>query len=131
MKKYRFISILFYFSGTYDGILGLTAFFAPGLLFNIFNVTPPNHFGYIQFPAALLFVFGIMFFIIAANPGKNYRLIPYGIGLKFSYSIVVFMYWFTSGLPDMWKPFAVIDIILGILFIIFYYNLKREARKKR
>jgi hypothetical protein len=128
MKNNKPISILFYISGIFDGVLGIVFVFIPKIPFVLFNVTHPNHWGYIQFPAALLVVFACMFFAIARNPGRNRNLIPYGIGLKASYSIVVFGYWITTGLPDMWKPFAVIDVILGLLFIWAYITLGKQMK---
>ena len=42
-------------------MLGLVFLLSPGWVFHAFAVTPPNHMGYVQFPAALLIVFAIMF----------------------------------------------------------------------
>jgi hypothetical protein len=80
-------------------------------------VTPPNHPGYVQFSAALLLVFAVMFAAIARQPVRNRGLIPYGILLKVSYCAVVFYHWFTTGIPNMWKPFAVVDFVFLILFV--------------
>ena len=117
MKNDRLVSILFAVAGVYEGTLGAAFLVAPAALFTWFGVTPPNHFGYVQFPAALLIVFAIMFFAVAANPRANKNLIPYGVLLKASYCGLVFGYWFTQGVPDMWKPFAVADLIFGVLFL--------------
>ena len=35
------------------------------------EVTPPNHWAYVQFPAALLVIFGLMFVAIAQDPVAN------------------------------------------------------------
>ena len=117
MKNDRLVSILFAVASVYEGVLGAAFLVAPAALFTWFGVTPPNHFGYVQFPAALLIVFAIMFFAVAANPRANKNLIPYGVLLKASYCGLVFGYWFTQGVPDMWKPFAVADLIFGVLFL--------------
>jgi len=116
MKEDRLVSILFAIAGLYDGILGAAFLVAPDALFARFAVTPPNHFGYVQFPAALLIVFAIMFFAIAAHPRANRNLIPYGILLKAAYCTLVFGYWLTQGLPGMWKPFAFADLAFAALF---------------
>jgi len=117
VKNDRLVSILFAVASVYEGVLGAAFLVAPAALFTWFGVTPPNHFGYVQFPAALLIVFAIMFFAVAANPRANKNLIPYGVLLKASYCGLVFGYWFTQGVPDMWKPFAVADLIFGVLFL--------------
>jgi len=116
MKTRRAISVLFVVSALYDGLLGAAFLFWSDAVFQWFGVTPPNHPGYVQFPAALLVVFGIMFMAIALNPARNRNLIPYGILLKISYCGVVSYYWFTTGLPGMWKPFCVADFIFLFLF---------------
>jgi hypothetical protein len=117
------IRVLFYLAAAYDGLLGALFLFLPITMFQWYGVTPPNHPGYIQFPAMLIILFGVMFFAIAGNPEGNRNLIPYGVGLKLSYSSVVFWYWFTVGVPGMWKPFAVIDALMAALFIWAYLRM--------
>ncbi len=125
MKSDRAISIVFAASGVYDGVLGLIFIFWPAAMFARFGVTPPNHWGYVQFGAALLLIFGIMFLQVAWKPAPNRNLIPYGILLKVAYSATVFGYWFTKGLPDMWKPFAIIDAGFAVLFAWSWVRLGR------
>jgi hypothetical protein len=108
--------LLFILAALYDGVLGLAFLFSPGAVFRRFHVTPPNHFGYVQFPAALLIVFAVMFLAVARSPERNRNLIPFGMLLKVSYCSVVLLYWLTSGIPNMWKPFAVMDVIFLALF---------------
>jgi hypothetical protein len=121
------ISLLFAVAALYDGALGLIALFAGVQLFQWFGVTPPNHWGYVQFPGALLVVFAIMFVAIARNPARNRGLIPYGMLLKASYCGVVFFHWFTAGLPNMWKPFAIFDAIFFVLFAWAFVQLRPRA----
>lgn len=106
----RIVTSLLVAAALYDGILGLLFLLTPGRPFVWFDVTPPNHAGYVQFPAALLLVFASMFWQAARQPGTRRILIPYGILLKTSYSGVVFWHWATTGIPWMWKPFAVVDL---------------------
>jgi hypothetical protein len=134
MKSARTVSWLFIVAALYDGILGLVFLLAGGDVFAWYNVTPPNHFGYVQFPGALLIVFGLMFLAVARNPAANRNLVPYGIMLKISYCGVVFYYWLRSGIPNMWKPFAICDLVFLILFVWAYSALSRaeviESEKK-
>ncbi len=123
MKKSAVVS-LFVVAAIYEGLLGAAFLFAGNALFQRFQVPPPNHFGYIQFPALLLIVFAIMFLSIAKNPQKNRNLIPYGIGLKASYCGVIFFHWFGAGIPELWKPFAVCDLLFLILFVWAYSSLR-------
>ena len=117
MKTKPLITALFVVAALYDGLLGVVFLLAPEYLFTVFNVTPANHPGYIQFPAALLIVFALMFAAIAVDPVRNRNLIAYGILLKVSYSGIVFYYWATSGIPAMWKPFAVFDLLFMLAFV--------------
>jgi hypothetical protein len=116
MSTERAIRLLFWFAGLYDGLLGAAFLVAPATLFAYFRIEPPNHYGYVQFPAAILVIFGLMFFAVAVNPRRNRNLIPYGILFKVAYCGTVFGYWFSSGLPLLWKPFAVFDVIFAGLF---------------
>ncbi len=120
MKRPRTVSVLFYLAALYDGVLGAAFLIAAPALFEWVGVTPPNHFGYIHFPAALLIVFALLFLAIARRPEVNRHLIPYGILLKISYCAVVFYHWFTAGIPFIWKPFAIVDVAFLVLFIWAY-----------
>ncbi|NLB56428.1 MAG: hypothetical protein GX811_11845 [Lentisphaerae bacterium] len=130
MKKIRAIKTLFVVSVIYDGLLGLSFLFAASKLFKWFDVTPPNHMGYIHFPAALLIVFAVMFGAIARNPVRNHNLIPYGIMLKVAYCGVVFFHWFSKGIPYMWKPFCVADMIFLLLFLWSWIEIKKMRKHK-
>lgn len=126
MSTKRLITALFIVSAIYDGLLGVTFLLAGDSLFQWFGVTPPNHPGYMQFPAALLIVFAVMFLAIAKQPGKNRNLIPYGILLKVSYCGVIMFHWFTAGLPNMWKPFCMADLIFLVLFVCAWTALGKN-----
>ena len=128
MNRERWIPVLFVVAALYDGLLGAAFLFGSGAVFQWFGVTPPNHPGYVQFPAALLIVFAIMFMAIARNPAGNRNLIPYGILLKASYSGVVCFYWLTTGLPGMWKPFCIFDLIFLIAFAWAWAVLRGKIR---
>ena len=129
MKRRFSIQLLFIIAALYDGILGIIFLVAPDRVFRVVDVTPPNHIGYVQFPAALLLVFSVMFAMIARDPEDNRRLIPYGILLKLSYCGVVFFHWFTAGIPWIWKPFAVADLVFLILFVRAFMILGRSPER--
>ena len=129
-RKFKGISLLFALAALYDGVLGLAFLFFGRAIFQLFNVTPPNHIGYVQFPGALLIVFALMFLAVARRPVANRNLIPYGILLKISYCSTVFSHWFTAGIPNMWKPFAICDLVFIILFG-WAYTVLSERRPAR
>ena len=126
MKSRSAISALYIVAGLYDGALGAAFLVAWDALFSYFEVTPPNHPGYVQFPALLLIVFALMFFAVAVDPIKNRNLIPYGVLLKVAYCGTVFWHWFNQGIPNMWKPFAWIDLVFAVLFVWSWLQLRRQ-----
>lgn len=128
MTKNNVISIVFTLSGVYDAALGAAFLLFGEKLFARYDVTPPNHWGYVQFPAALLIIFGLMFFAVASNPQRNRNLIPYGVLLKVAYAAIVFWYWAGAGIPDMWKPFAVADTLFAIAFVWSWVALRSEEK---
>ena len=132
MKHRLALQLLFVIAALYDGILGAAFLIVPDQIFKAFDITPPNHIGYVQFPGALLLVFAIMFAMIARDPVANRRLIPYGILLKLSYCGVVFLHWFNGGIPVIWKPFAVADLLfLGLFAWAFMMLGSSPARDVR
>jgi hypothetical protein len=129
MNTERFIKALFLIAALYDGALGAVFLFVPAWLYRVADITPPNHWAYVQFPAALLLIFGLMFAAIAANPLENRKLIPYGIMLKAAYCGVTFWYWNAQGIPGLWKPFAVADLVMGFLFLWAFKQLAAHSTK--
>jgi hypothetical protein len=111
------VKVVFLIAAVYDGVLGLAFLFFGSEIFRTANVTPPNHIGYIQFPALLLVVFAMMFFQIARNPPKHRELMLYGAGLKASYVGVVFWHQVSGGIPMLWIPWAWMDLVFLILFL--------------
>ena len=122
----KWIPALFWIAAAYDAVLGVVFLLHPGWAFEVFEVTPPNHMGYVQFPAALLIIFANMFAAIARSPLANRGLIIYGILLKAAYCGVTSFYWITEGLPGMWKPFVLIDLAMAALFVLAYSLLRNS-----
>ena len=110
---------LFYVAAIYDGLFGLIFFFFWPQLYEHFQITPPNHDGYVRFPALLLIIFGFMFLQIARDPDRNRDLIAYGIALKVAYAGLVLWYQVTTpGIPAMWIPWAWCDAAFLVLFAL-------------
>jgi len=116
------VKALFIIAAIYDGILGLLFVFFPGLAFELFEVLPPNHFGYVQFPAILLLIFAAMFYRVALDPLANRFIMVYGMALKLGYSGTVFYYMLTTGVPAMWIPWAWADLAFLVLFILAWQH---------
>jgi hypothetical protein len=114
------VRLLFALAGAYDFLIGLAFLFFGPQIFHSTGVPHPNHWGYIQFGSLLLVIFGIMFFAVAYNPVANRNLIPYGMLLKLSYTGLVAYYWITTDCPLLFKPFAVIDAVMFVLFFLAY-----------
>jgi len=119
---------LFVIAAIYDGILGLLFLFFPNLAFEMFEVIPPNHFGYVQFSAILLLIFAAMFYRVALDPIPNRFLMLYGVALKAGYSGLVFYYMWTTGVPAMWVPWAWADLAFMVLFLISWNYAERKSK---
>lgn len=117
------IKTLFWVSGLYDFVLGVAFLALPVFLFDLFSITPPNHWGYVTFAASMLTIFGIMFFQIAKDPKANRNLIPYGILLKIAYCGTVFGFYFFASLPVLWVVFGVFDFLFLLAFVWAYQKL--------
>ena len=116
MNAPKWIAPLFLLAAIYDGVLGLLFLVAPHYPYDMFEVTPPNHWGYVQFPAALLVIFAIMFVQIAMDPRAGRGLIVYGILLKVAYCGVAAWHWINGGIPAMWQPLVIADLVFLGLF---------------
>ena len=123
-KAYPWVRAWFACAAAYDFLLGVFFLIAPFAAFERFGVIPPNHPGYVQFPAALLVIFALMFAAVARDPARYRSLILFGILLKVSYCGVIFFYWIVSGIPVIWKPFAIADLIFLVTFWAAYLKVK-------
>lgn len=121
---YPWVRACFALAAIYDALLGALFLLMPFAPFAWFGVTPPNHAGYVQFPAALLVVFSWMFAQVARDPVQRRELIPFGILLKASYCGVIFFHWAVSGIPVIWKPFAGADLVFILLFWASYLRVR-------
>jgi len=115
--------VLFVIAGLYDGVLGAAFLFFGPALFQHYQVTPPNHNGYVQFPAMILIIFTAMFFRIASDPVRFRHMIPFGIALKVAYAGTVFYYALNGGIPGMWMPWAWADSVFLVLFAVSWMTL--------
>jgi hypothetical protein len=122
MTSRAFNRAVFQAAAVYDGLLGAVFFFVPNWPFHYFNIAEPGHPAYVQFPGALLMIFAAMFLKIAREPGHYRHLIPYGIAMKAAYCVLAFWYWWNPGIPGMWKTFAVIDLVMALLFVQAYQS---------
>ena len=122
----RWIKVVFIASGVYDALLGAAFLLFGGEVFRAAAVPPPNHMGYVHFPALILILFGAMFFLIAANPQGRREWIPFGMGLKAAYFGVVFWYALNGGVPFLWIPFAWADLAFFMLFFAGWRSLREQ-----
>lgn len=128
------VKFLFIIAAIYDGVLGFLFLFWPGLAFQFFEVAPPNHMAYVQFPAILLMIFAAMFYRVARDPIANRFIMLYGVALKTGYSGIVFYYMATVGVPAMWVPWAWVDLVFLVLFLVswnFTGKLATEAASQQ
>jgi len=120
------IKVVLTASGIYDFVIGLVFLLAPAALFRVAGVIPPNHFGYVQFPALFLIIFGVMFLRAAADPVARRDQLLYGMALKASYAGLVFWYQLHGGVPMLWIPFAWADVCFFIVFLLGWRQVSRR-----
>jgi hypothetical protein len=128
--KREWIRPLFVVAGLYDFLLGVVFALAWRSMYTRFNVTFPNHPGYVMVPALLIAIFGVGFWFVAQAPERNRDIIKLGILLKLAYAVPVLMYHFQGRIPPMWVPFAWIDLAFMVTFILALSTLAgtREQR---
>ena len=123
----KFIKPLFWVGGVYDFVLGLAFLLIPCVIFELINVTPPNHTGYVQFSAAFLIVFSFMLFNVALKPVENRNLIPYAAMMKIAYCTVVGGHYILGNMPFPWVIFAIADVFFLLAFIWAYKEIEESV----
>lgn len=120
----------FWLSAIYDVVIGLVFLVLGDSLFDRFEVPPPSHPGYYEFPALMLIIFGVLFAQIAINPAKHRGLIIYGMGLKASCSGLILYHHFVDGVSGFWISFAFADVGFLVLFSAAFVAIgKRRTRR--
>lgn len=118
MTTSKAASILFYLAAAYDFILGIVILFVAPALFEAMKDPPPNHWGYVEFPALVFMIFGVMFYQIAQKPEHNRNLIPYGAMMKLAFAGVVIWHWLVKqNMPTILKPCAIIDVVFLVAML--------------
>jgi hypothetical protein len=125
------VRILYVLAAAYDGLLGLGFIVAAPRLFEYAAIPPPNHWGYIHFPAGLLVIFALIFLAIARDPVGSRNLVIYGVLLKVCYVTTVVWYDLHGGIPVMWNYFAVADALFGMMFIWSFAPIRKAATARR
>lgn len=111
----------FLIAGLYDLIIGLAFCFQGRQIFEQAGVPLPDQWAYLYFGCFMLMIFGVMFFAVAYDPIANRNLMPFGMLLKLSYVGMVGYYWFVLDYcATLFKPFAVIDAVMLVLFVAAY-----------
>jgi hypothetical protein len=131
MKSLLPVRVLYAVAALYEGLLGLTFIVAAPQVFQLVGITPPNHFGYVHFPAGILVIFGFMFLQIARRPVENHGLVLYGFLLKFCYVATVGWHWYFGDVPAIWKWFAGADALFALLFLWSMVVLESAAQPDR
>lgn len=126
MKKVsHWICPVYLIAGVYDAGLGLLFLVAGSEIFQALEIDPPNHWGYVHFPASLLIVFGILFWTIAKDPVRHRVLIPFGIGLKICYCGTVFYHAIAGSIPSIWITFGYCDLVFAGAFFWSFVVLRK------
>jgi hypothetical protein len=116
--KREWIRPLFRAAALYDILLGLGYGLGFKTLFKMFAITLPNHDAYVHLPAALILILGVGFWFVAQAPERNRDIIRLGVMMKLAFSIIVFGHLLLGAIPTMWVPFAVIDLLFMISFLM-------------
>ena len=127
--KREWVSPLFVIASVYDVVLGLIYGVAFKPIYTRFGVGLPNHDAYVQLPAALILVFGIGFWFVARAPERNRDVIKLGVLMKAAFCAVVFGHYFLASMPGMWIPFAAIDLLFGIAFLLALRTVPAPAAR--
>jgi len=118
------VRLLFLIAGLYDLVIGVAFVGFGPQIYDAAGVPHPNSWAYIQFGALMLVIFGVMFLAVAYAPLANRNLIPFGVLLKISYVAIVAYYWVQLGdVPMLFKPFAAIDAVMLVLFLLAYAKI--------
>lgn len=119
MKLKTFFQLLFWLIGVYDVLLGGTFLFFYKNIYAYFQITLPNHPGYIYVPSLFLASAGVGEFLIARNLLRNIDLAAVRLLMKLSFASVVFYCYFKYGVPAIFLLISITSIIGVVINAIF------------
>jgi len=123
----KFAKIVFWIAGIW-GMLVITPLY---FMFNLIsrNDPPPiTHPGFFYGFAGAALAWQIAFFFIATNPARYRPLMLPSMFEKFSYGTAVFVLVRQGRMHSSDLVFGVVDLVLGILFIIAYLRTPPVTR---
>jgi hypothetical protein len=104
-------------NAVYDAVLGAAFLVAYSAIYQRLGIPPPNHPGYVQFPAALVLIFGVAFLIASGAPARHRDILAMGLCLKLAYAGVVLGHWFLGSIPLVWTVFGWVDLAFAGFFL--------------
>ena len=119
MKSKAFFQLFFWVIGVYDVLLGGGFVFFYRNIYAYFQITLPNHPGYIYVPALFLVSAGIGEFLIARNLLRNVDLAVVRLLMKLSFASAVFYCYFKYGVPAIFLFISIASMIGVIINMIF------------
>ncbi|MCC7407883.1 MAG: hypothetical protein IT442_07415 [Phycisphaeraceae bacterium] len=129
MKSLAPVRALFALVGLYDLVGGAALLFWANELYAESGVVPPRHMAYARFPGAMVITFGLMALAIAWRPLANRNLIPFTLLAKICVVVMIFYYWWASGIKDVWKPVAFVDVVLVVLMALAWGAACKASRQ--
>ncbi len=71
----------------------------------------------------MVVIFGIGFWLVAQAPARNRDIIKMGILFKVAYTATVLGHFFFGSVPAVWVPFAWLDLVFCVWFIVALRSL--------
>lgn len=125
------VRVLFLIASIYDVVagLGFTFFYKP--IYERFGVAMPNHPGYVQLAGLFVLIFGIGFYLVYLDPLRNRSVILMGILMKAAFVAVVFYHSVFGSSPQLYVPFAVVDLVFFVQFLLALLFVQKVIARTR
>jgi hypothetical protein len=122
----RFSKTVFLIAGIYGLIVLAPGYFAEkrfGIQFPPAITHPEFYYGFY----GLALAWQVAFLIIAADPARLRGIIPAAVLEKLTWAVATSALYAGGRLNPVFAVFGMVDLLLGILFIICYVQLRRPA----
>ena len=129
LDKKKYYKNMFLCAGLWNFVVGLIFLLAsiimlPTLVASYDLEVPPSSF-FIHGFLVLVIVLGIGFFIVSKDISKNHGIVQMSVVEKFLIFIVFLIYFLMGDFNFLMFIPAIVDLILGILFLEFVINIKK------
>lgn len=127
----KFWRIFFWVAASYNWLIGIPLFLAPGAAITGLGTEVPEDLALIRVAGALLFCFGILFAMVARDPDRYKPILWTGVFGKIGMASIFLPDWVAGNVVPASVIFTFGHIAFCVMFVVFLMNYVPATRQQK